>query len=383
MKRLVALALLAGFLQACSSGGGGHKATPTTVAPSSTLTTPTIPAAPTTTAPRPGEPAAPETLESMSFVDASHGFGLTYPGVVAATTDGGASWVTKSRLPGPPDGHGKIVFLDRADGAALFDGLLVTHDGGTTWATTPITRASDVAAAGTSLWAFVAELCFSDQPDCRGHLEASADAGRTWRRLPSQPPPDRFTALARTGAMEAYLVSSFERPDTSFGYRLSTTVDDGRHWRVRGAPCDQSAEDVAIAALAGGRVWMVCGSQPATIMQLKSLYRSVDRGLHWQLVASTGVEGFPPKVGDIPISGHLSKLFVGSDLQAWMLLGRTGLWTTSDGGRTWQLAFPFEIDGQAGPAAFLGSRYGWAVAVRVVWRTTNGARWTSLGTPSP
>ena len=100
----------------------------------------------------------------MSFVDASHGFGLTYPGVVAATTDGGASWVTKSRLPGPPDGHGKIVFLDRADGAALFDGLLVTHDGGTTWATTPITRASDVAAAGTSLWAFVAELCFSDQP---------------------------------------------------------------------------------------------------------------------------------------------------------------------------------------------------------------------------
>src|SRR5205814_8888875 len=98
---------------------------------------------------------------------------------------------------------------------------------------------------------------------------------------------------------------------------------------------------------------MLCASQPATIMQFKSLYRSADGGLHWHVVASTGGFGpTPTTVGDIPSSGHLATLFVGSDLRAWMLLGRTGLWTTANGGRTWQPALGFQTDAQGGPASY-------------------------------
>src|SRR5205807_857181 len=99
----------------------------------------------------------------------------------------------------------------------------------------------------------------------------------------------------------------FDRPGGTLGYRLSTTIDGGLHWRSLDAPCDQATDDLAVAALVGRRVWIVCASQPATIMQFKSLYRSADGGLQWDLVASTGGFGpTPSRVGDIPLSGHLA-----------------------------------------------------------------------------
>lgn len=373
MKRLVALVMATGVLSACPTGGGSaHHPRTTRRALVASPTTASTRGSSATTVPRPGDAVKPETLAAMSFVDASHGFGLTGQSVVAATVDGGASWFARGRVPGPADMGPKVVFFGASNGVVLAGGVFVTRDGGATWTNAPFAKASGLVAAGTNLWAFVGEP---------GHVEASTDEGRTWHPLPSQPAVTTFVAMVRPSASEAYVLSSAGGLGVPASYQISATTDGGRHWRSSDAPCDRSTEHAALAALSRGQVWIVCGSQPATIMQFKSLYRSSDGGMHWRVVASTGEVGSAGRVGDIPLSGSVDELFAGSDQRAWMLFGRTGLWATADGGQTWHQPFSFEADGQSGPATFIDDRDGWVVAKRVVWHTRDAVRWDPLGTP--
>ena len=86
--------------------------------------------------------------------------------------------------------------------------------------------------------------------------------------------------------------------------------------------------------------WAMCVSQPATIMQPKALYATVDGGATWQLRsrATCGIPGNGPQaapVGRLSCDGYLPGMDLMADGHGWEWTDRAGLAATSGGGSTW------------------------------------------------
>jgi len=69
-------------------------------------------------------------LASVAFPDATHGWAVG-SGIMLVTTDGGASWTTKTNS----RGGNSVTFIDATHGwlAVQNTNILATVDGGTTW----------------------------------------------------------------------------------------------------------------------------------------------------------------------------------------------------------------------------------------------------------
>ena len=159
----VAIALAIVAIAGCSSGKSNVTSTTTTVA-APRVTTSTSPrrrtettsttavAAPTTTTATQTSTSSFSAV-SATFVSPNHGFVLTADGHLDETTDGGHSWRHVGNVPSP---QGTIRFIDGADGFAFTarrGPLLITHDAGVTWTTTPtpFTNVYDLAIANGNI----------------------------------------------------------------------------------------------------------------------------------------------------------------------------------------------------------------------------------------
>jgi len=163
-RKAVAVALGVVAMTSCSSSAKSSSTatrpapvranTSTTRKRSDESTTTTNPVTATTIAPVVARSAR---AVSASFVSATHGWALAAGGRIDETTDGGHRWHRAGTV--PVHGENQIIrFLSAADGfafARLTGPLLITHDAGATWTTTPtpFKSVSDLAIARGMVYA--------------------------------------------------------------------------------------------------------------------------------------------------------------------------------------------------------------------------------------
>jgi photosystem II stability/assembly factor-like uncharacterized protein len=367
-----------------------------------------------------GTPVPTSDLASVVFVGDLHGFALVVHGgqtLLAATTDGGGTWtVVDPSLPvsfpaqfefsdathgylwgGPPSSSGDVS-------------LWMTSDGGGTWGRAGLGPVvSDVSAIGPDVWAVVGTCPVTPTagPPCPVVVEVSTDNGRTWVRTAVAPPlsenaevsvSDENIELARITRTRAYVLTFASRagsPDTS-GY-LTYTADGGQTWASRTDPCPAYFDfGEQIAASGSDDLWMICASQASAGTQAKALYRSSDGGAQWGLSAAanapvlTGGRTLDAS-GGLPAGGYVTPYSLGHEnlavltpTEAWLFPDRSGVFDTTDGGRTWSadpgLAEAGLVGGGSGNVVFVDATHGWVCEAGTgLWRTTDGKTWHRLG----
>jgi photosystem II stability/assembly factor-like uncharacterized protein len=270
---------------------------------------------------------------------------------------------------------------------------------------------SDVSAIGADVWAVVGTCPITSSVPgrwCPVDIEVSRDNGATWAPVELQPPmsensgvaiSDQHVELARITPTRAYVLA-FEPATAGVGSssgRLVFTGDGGRTWQSRSDPCPASfGFGEQIAASGTDDLWMTCASQASAGSQAKALYRSADGGDTWTLAAAANAPLLSgnvtlPAAGNLPVGGYLSPYSLGHDNLAvvtpdlaWLFPDRTGVFETTDGGRTWRMAPGLAtaglVGGGTGNVVFVDATHGWACQTGSgLWRTTDGATWRRLG----
>jgi hypothetical protein len=365
-------------------------------------------------------------LVDVGFASPQDGFALAvHRGdvLLAASTDGGASWqVRNDDLPsglGANDGYpGQFEFIGSTGylwGARYTGGttLWVSRDDGATWHVAHVgPYVIDASAIGTNVWALTstcpATAATATTP-CSMGVEQSVDEGNTWRPLnapalngsPAAGSGLRAFELARITSTRAYVLATTQAspspsPSPIVHWQLSFTADSGATWTSRLVPCGGPfALGAEVAASSTDDLWLLCGSQAGDGEQSKQLFRSSDGGATWSL-ATAAVLGTPAQAtvapNPIPLAGYIAPFTVGhrnlavaSPETAWLFPSRAGLYITSDGGASWdqvpELAAAGFASGGEGNITFLSPTDGWICAYGIgLWQTTDGVHWHPLGT---
>jgi photosystem II stability/assembly factor-like uncharacterized protein len=355
-------------------------------------------------------PAA-DLVSDPVFVNSAVGYALatTEHGNVAVerlarSDDAGRSWhVTGSQFP-VAGNFTTLQFISPADGYIFGPaGLLVTTNSGGSWQQVQgldgtLQRAIPLLTASGRLDVWATYTTCGTGPTgepatCSVGVAISTDSGRRWSNVPS-PGLEESTGggdiLARWSLDAAYVLSYGPRG----GGGLAYTANDGDSWRRLTDPCsgafaseDLAAPPVSIPPEPAGStsaLWLICGGLPRVGVpgQPKLVYRSVDGGRRWSLVASTGfIAGSSSPVGEIPLSGAVSQLATINTTQAWLGVSGLGVIVTDDSGATWQLAdgIPTSQPDTAVGVTFNSSTLGWVIVFRRgVWRTEDAVHWSLM-----
>jgi len=367
-----------------------------------------------------GTPVPSADLASVVFTSDLHGYALVVHGtqtLLAVSSDGGDSWVVADPSL-PVSFPAQLEFADSAHGylwggppsAAGTVGLWVTSDGGRTWRRAGLGPVvSDVSAIGPDVWAVVGTCPIRPTagPSCPVVLEVSTDDGQTWASTGAAPPlsenaevtvSDENIELARITRARAYVLAFASRagsPDTSGS--LTYTADGGQTWSSRPDPCPSYFDfGEQVAASGTDDLWLVCASQASAGSQAKALYRSSDGGSQWSLVASADASVLTGGTvlgvgGGLPVGGYVTPYSLGHEnlavltpTDAWLFPDRSGVYETTDGGRTWAVVAGLSkagwVDGGTGNVVFADATHGWVCETGTgLWRTTDGKNWQRLG----
>lgn len=243
-------------------------------------------------------------------------------GFIAATRDGGRTWVSQAGDVGPrmPSCE-RLFFADASTGwAAHSDGSLLRTSDGTRW-----TRIGTVAPHSRIVF-ISRERGFAVGDGENVHV--TADGGRTWH----------------TGPL----------------CRLAYTVDGVAH--------EESCEPAAIGFAPEGGIGCLIAAVPGT--RAAAVLSTTDSGVTWTPVALLpGVDG---RTASVAFADALTGYLRASD----------ALMMTSDGGITWQMT---DAKPPAGvPAVAAAGSVGWMVGTRqFTYTLDNGTRWTTRATLFP
>jgi photosystem II stability/assembly factor-like uncharacterized protein len=354
-------------------------------------------------------------LDAIAFTGPAAGYGVftrqaagRCQVLAGRTTDAGArfgalapitSWPCGGTMPGSflaADGHGDAFFYD--------PGLLVTHDGGRTWARDhqPGTVLA-IATGGRSAWMVRAD-CPRHGGTCPLRLLESADGGRTWALAPAQPPGATVRAvggqpaqggaigqtwLVRTGRSSAYVLSSPVGDVAPMWF----TADGGAAWSARQVRCGPiGALSATLAAAPGGTLLAVCAGQPSAGFQEKSAGQSADGGRSWTVHTPCPVSRMTCHRGTPLDFGYLGQIGAISAGTGFLVGDRSSLLVTSDGGAHWRAVEPplGDTGGGTFQVIFVSRRDGFVLGddsrnneAPTIWRTTNGgAHWSGVA-PRP
>jgi photosystem II stability/assembly factor-like uncharacterized protein len=209
-----------------------------------------------------------------------------------------------------------IDFLTPALGfRATRDGALArTRDGGETW---------HVLWHGmrfTSLRFLTKRRGFALSE--RGRLLATRDGARSWVVLRS--------------SVEAFAFADARHGWAAGGSRLFRTTDGGRAWTRISSPCSRFTLYIGGLSFPKPRSgFVVCGGQPATIMQAKEVYATSDGGANWRLRACVRFVRRTGCPGRIDANGHVSGVDFRDAQVGLLLTNRGGIARTTDRGRRW------------------------------------------------
>ena len=328
----------------------------------------------------------------------------------ASTTDGGAhfgrlivlvDWRCAGNAP-----VAQIATDGRGDAFAYGPALVVTHDGGSTWAPAHAPGAVlAIEAAGASVW-MVTRDCngvATAARSCPMRLLESADGGRRWGPSASQP-AGAAAVRGPVGPMSAYGQTWLLRTGRSSGYVLSSPVADGSEatlsftsdggatWVHRSLPCATRALSTVLAAAPDRTLVAVCAGQPSAGFQAKSLAISSDGGRRWSQRGPCRADPAVAACQRSPLSqGYLGEAVATSAQTVYVIGDRSGLLITRDGGHHWQNlgATVGNVNGTPAQVAFFGPRDGIVLgrentskAPIAIWHTTDAGRHWAAVEPS-
>jgi photosystem II stability/assembly factor-like uncharacterized protein len=413
---IVVLALLAPlFLVACSSSSPSVPHLTTTSAPPPTTTS-----APLRTTSTSSPTPARQTLTAIAFFNPKMGYGVfTRQGavncqdLVGPTTDGGAIFGPLVPVTSWTCANGasveSLAFDDHGDGFLYGPNLMVTHDGGTTWARSaqPGTVLS-VESLGLSVWMLEAECPSpSISRTCALRLFESTDGGRSWSSSSSAPPDavvDAYaggqgqTWMVRISQSSAYMLQNVESnpQDQANTAPLWFTTDGGTSWSERSIPCavvssDGAGQVISLSAAPDGTLLAVCAGEPGAGSQSKSALRSFNGGATWTVQSSCPIASRASAPGtscDIFSFGYLGGIDAVSADTVFLYGGRSSLLVSHDGGALWQAVQPLIGDDSGGTqqAIFFNGSDGVVVGEGgdtnegvTLWSTSDGGtQWTSV-----
>ncbi|HET6875812.1 MAG TPA: hypothetical protein VFH70_13585, partial [Acidimicrobiales bacterium] len=340
-------------------------ATLVTPVPSPTTTPGTTPQAGTTTPTTPPAAAVPAGFQpfSITFVSANDGWTLGWApctkgqcAVLAHTTDGGHSWFESGAPPisaagndngflgGPP--HFQVRFANRNDGyiwtapgaSQQASTLYQTTDGGATWVEQPSpfpgATIADLEAAGGAIQLVAYGPCPSGSAGCAGQtieeIFSSRAGTRAWTQATVQPGigagpvlDPQLTLWGRSG----WLLNDNRTTVSGARFANSGWTD----WTP--PPCAKSGGDGYLAAASEAQLVAVCAEgtygnpDPGTTAGQTWLFTSSDGGRSFQTVGP--VPGRSPQ--SVTVAPGSPDTIVVAD-------GDVGLETSFDGGRTWSKA---------------------------------------------
>jgi photosystem II stability/assembly factor-like uncharacterized protein len=360
------------------------------------LTAPTPPSLAATAPHRPAHARAGiavDRLRQPQFVTATRGFALVDHGTghrvgLATTLDGGRRW-TSVRRPRLDAGASRSPSVDDFSLTLTRERVLVSGPAGLFtrrrshghWQHPIDTRVGEVAVVGSSVWASTWPCAPGEH--CRGSLQVSRDFGRTWTRrallprgvgAPSGPP-----RLVRDSRRTAYLV----RPDRGRAGMLAATADGGRSWTSTPLPPRTEHErsgSLPLAVGPDGSLWLAIPGEPSAGSEAKSVYRSYDQGSTWHRVAVSSPRSHSGH-GALPTAGYVAGLRAVGSRTAYLVLSRALPLETTDGGHTWHDAFSQSTRTPGGDASTvwldsLGGRHAWLWVglAHNLWTTTDGGR---------
>ncbi len=389
------------------------------------LTTTSAPPPTTTSAPAPttstSSPAsASETLTAIAFFNPKLGYGVfTRQGavdcqdLVGPTNDGGAIFGPLVPVTSWTCANGasveSLAFDDHGDGFLYGPDLMVTHDGGTTWARIAQPGAVlSVEALGLSVWMLETECPSpSISRTCALRLFESTDGGRTWSSSSSAPPNALVNAYAggqgqswmvRISQSSAYLLQNVvsNLQDQADIAPLWFTTDGGTSWSERSIPCavvssNSAGESISLSAAPDGTLVAVCAGEPGAGSQEKSALRSSNGGVSWTVQSSCPIASPASAPGtscDIFSFGYLGGIDAVSADTVFLYGNRSSLLVSHDGGALWQAVEP-TIGGDAAgtqQAIFFNDSDGIVLGqggdtgeVVTLWSTNDGGtQWTSV-----
>jgi photosystem II stability/assembly factor-like uncharacterized protein len=277
---------------------------------------------------------------------------------VIATTDGGATWKLRGKVPAripqvgePGTGVSGIRFATPRIGWAFGPRLYRTGNGGRSWARQQVPghgrQILSLAATATTTYAVVSPCAFgTGLCHRRGPLSlwrTATRTGRTWKRVSLSLPINDFANVAAYGKT-AYAVDA-QRNVTGRKDKLYASTDSGRHFAARPVPCDSRPGSALAQAVATSatHVTLLCfgptGPQPGEAT--KTAYRSANTGKTYTYAGATPVAGAAIQTtylaaspsGNLAITSSSGGSFIyinDSHKQAWKAAVNLG-----DGGRGW------------------------------------------------
>ncbi|HLI52975.1 MAG TPA: YCF48-related protein, partial [Acidimicrobiales bacterium] len=285
---------------------------------------------------------------SVTFVSPEEGWVLGDttaggPALVGRTTDGGATWSLEGEVTAKPAGYQglQIRFADPEDGWVYATGptnngnvLWSTHDGGASWVAQQVTGVSTASPRYIAdLEASGGEVYMAANAGAGGFSILSTPAGAdNWTASPTVVPfgagpvPDaQITLQGRDG----WIVEN-DRTVTA-GARLT-----GGAWSNWTPPCKGSGGAAAVAASSTTDLVAVCEEGvwgpsdlgPGVVGNW--LYTSSDGGSTWQPVGQVTSKAFPPP----------ALTTAPADPATVVTDGANGLVATFDGGHTWYTVYP-------------------------------------------
>lgn len=308
--------------------------TATSPAPTKTATQPTVVPVPAGFLPN-----------DLTWVSAAEGWAISKGGVVAHTTDGGATWARASSIAGAVSG---IRFANAHTGYAFGPALYTTTDGGVTWVRTVETRETlDVEIAGNSVLRTTSSG--SGCPSSCDVKVLSASVGSSDWTDTHLPPTGGFgVTMSRHGNTVAVLsLGHIAGGAQNARSTLYVSADAGGQWSSRGEPCRQlktpvngttEVDSLLASVVDDGAIALLCEPRGAATNEFVQL--STDTGNQWRFGAAlTG--GGPTQT----LGGASSSL---------LLVSTDAFYRSTDGGMTWA-----EVGASHGPGSTAGPAKAW------------------------
>ncbi len=293
--------------------------------------------------------------ENISFVSATHGFGLgteTNPTAVLITTDGGTSWRVVGELPIGSQ-ISALAFSNTRDGLAVADQprspqlqVYRTIDGGHTWHLVKrgeLPKATDPVIAKMGLIDPATLTVFSSQNwllGANGYPQlftlATKNAGQSWSLVAQMAdPPGAVEDFAFASPTNGWM--SLLKTEKSGITPPSTTIERldaaGHSWRAAWKlPAGVGIEGIARDGVKDG--WLIGVVPWLSMKQRMVVYRTTSGGNSWQVYTSPVVGGAWPISPPPNLTNVYPVDFVNAK-DGW-LLTQNGLLQTTSGGQTWK-----------------------------------------------
>ena len=252
-----------------------------------------------------------------------------------STANGGARWRHIS-LVGPSVAWGEgtytwqdlLVFANVSDGLIYLNTrqLLITHNGGRTWRS--VTAPGTVIGAVANDHDFVLAVgrgCGESPWSCSTlDLMALSTNGYAIKSWPGSP----------VGALQ---LGTQSEPLLAWTHgALYSSRDEPETWAQSVFPCQETDEPLSrmFASIGRSDLWLVCDEGLFVGDNPKWVYRSMNGGKSWHVVARVDDYARLRPIGHIQEVGHADGLVALSADRA-VLVIQGGVWSTSDGGKDW------------------------------------------------